>query len=150
MSNFSIQRCSVLPQEKIFDISIDVENFHKIMPNHFKSLDIIEENKYGMIVNEKINFLGMNLNVKTKHVIIYPNIHEVHILSGPTKGTSFIESYDSSGNGTVITINVNLKFNGILKYFPFLHGILAQKMSKTMDVFIRSAEASSRKEIPQR
>ena len=48
MSNFSIQRCSVLPQEKIFDISIDVENFHKIMPNHFKSLDIIEENKYAI------------------------------------------------------------------------------------------------------
>lgn len=150
MSNFIIQRCSVLPQEKIFDISVDVENFHKIMPNHFKSLEIVEENKYGMIVNEKINFFGMNLKVITKHVIIYPNIHEVHILSGPTKGTTFIESYVSSGNGTVITINVELKFNGILKYFPFLHAILAKKMSKTMDIFIRSAEASSIKAIPQK
>ena len=143
MSSFIIEKCTVLPQEKIFDISTDVENFHHIMPDYFKSLEIVEENQYGMIVNEKISFLGLSLNVRTKHVIIYPNIHEVHILSGPTKGTSFIESYIPSEHGTVVTINVNLKFNGILKFFPFLQRILAKKMFQTLDEFIRSAESST-------
>lgn len=145
MSTFTIQKYSKLPQEKIFDISTDIENFHNIMPNYFKSLDIIEENKYGMIVNEKINFFGFNLSVKTKHVIIYPNIHEVHFLSGPAKGTFFIESYTPSGSGTNITIDINLKFNGILKYFSFLQGILTKKMTKTMDEFVISAEMSVEK-----
>lgn len=142
MKQFTLQRYSKLSQPHIFQISTDVENFHNIMPNYFKSLDVLEENKYGKIVNEKINFLGMTIQIKTKHVIVYPNIHEIYIMTGPLKGSSFIEFYDEKDNGTVITIDVTLRFNNFLKLFPFLQNFVVKKMSKTMDEFVICAEKS--------
>lgn len=142
MKKFRLQRYSKLSQPRIFQISTDVENFHNVMPNYFKSLDVLEENKYGKIVNEKINFLGIAIQIKTKHVIAYPNIHEIHIMTGPLKGSSFIEFYDEKDNGTEITIDVILRFNNFLKLLPFLQNFVVKKMSKTMDEFVICAEKS--------
>ena len=104
MKQFTLQRFSNLSQQDIFGISTDVENFHNIMPDYFKSLTILDENKYGKTVNEKIHFLGIPIQIKTKHIVIHPNIHEIHILTGPLKGTSFVESYVEK---TVISITVD-------------------------------------------
>jgi len=140
LKSFNLERYSSLPQEKIFQISTDVENFHKIMPEYFKSLEIIEENDHGKIVLEKIKFLGILLKIKTKHVVLNPNIHEIHILSGFTKGTKFMETYVKTDNGTVVSIDVKLVLNGFLKYFGFLENFIENKMSSTMDKFIASVE----------
>ncbi|QDI89568.1 hypothetical protein Nisw_08575 [Candidatus Nitrosopumilus sp. SW] len=140
MKQFTMKRFSKLPQEYIFQISTDVENFHNIMPNYFKSLNVLDETKYGKLVDEKISFLGTTIKIKTKHVIIYPNIHEIHILTGPLKGTSFVEYYDKTEDGTMVTIDVSLKFNNFFRLFSFMQNILAKKMSKTMDEFILSVE----------
>lgn len=142
VKQFTLKRFSKLSQPHIFQISTDVENFHNVMPNYFKSLDVLEENKYGKIVNEKINFLGISIQIKTKHVIVYPNIHEIHIMTGPLKGSSFIEFYDEKDNGTEITIDVTLRFNNFLKLLPFLQNFVVKKMSKTMDEFVICAEKS--------
>ena len=147
MKNFKLKRFSKLSQPDIFQISTDVKNFHNVMPNYFKSLKIIQENKYGKLVDEKINFSGASIQIKTKHIIIYPDIHEVHILTGPLKGTSFIESYVSSDGGTSVSIDVHLQFSGIFKLLSFLGGFIGKKMAKTMDEFIQSAERYSEKQI---
>ena len=59
------------------------------MPDYFKSLTVIEDNENKKILIEKIKFLGINLKIKTMHIITKPNMHEVRILSGPLKGTVF-------------------------------------------------------------
>ena len=142
MKQFTLERFSKLPQPDIFQISTDVENFHKIMPDYFKSLDVLEKGEYGIIVDEKINFLGISTQIKTKHIIIHPDIHGIHILTGPLKGSSFVESYVEKDNGTMITIDVTLHFNNFFKLFPFLENLVVKKMSKTMDEFIMCAEKS--------
>ena len=140
MKNFNLKCYSSLPPEEIFNISIDVENFHNTMPDYFESLNIIEKNDQQIIVDEIIKFLVFKLKVKTKHIIKKPNIHEVHILTGPTKGTSFIESYLPSDNGTLISINVTLQFSGIMKLFSIFENLIASKMDSTMKEFVISAE----------
>ncbi|NNL59030.1 MAG: hypothetical protein HKP31_06175 [Nitrosopumilus sp.] len=140
MSTFTMERCSSLPQNKLFELSTDVENFHNIMPENFKSLEVIKENEYGKLVIEKINFLGIPLKIKTKHIIVNPNVHEIHILSGPTKGTVFTETYVQSGNGTIVSIEVKLILSGFYRLFGFLEGFLKNKMSATMDKFIVAVE----------
>lgn len=135
-----MERCSSLPQNKLFQLSTDIENFHNIMPENFKSLEIIKENDYGKIVIEKIKFLGIPLKIKTKHVIVKPNVHEIHILSGPTKGTVFTETYVPSGDGTIVSIEVKLILSGFFRMFGFLEGYIKNKMSATMDKFIMCAE----------
>ena len=127
MKNFILTRFTSLPQEKIFHISTDVKNFHNVMPNYFKSLDIIKQNEIEKIVFEKIKFLGIPMRIKTKHIIEKPHIHKVYILSGPTEGTVFLESYLKSGNGTKISIDVTLKFKGFFRLFSFLEDYVAKK-----------------------
>lgn len=144
MKSFDLVRKSTLNRDELFKISTNVKNFHRVMPNYFKSLNILEENNSEQIVMEKISFLGKTLDVKTKHIVLEPNIHGVFILSGPLKNTSFIENYEFSSDGTKITILVNLEINGILKLIPFVRALLAKKMSHVMNEFLISAESYSK------
>ena len=144
MSSFNLIQKSTLEPDKIFQISTDVENFHKIMPKYFKSLKIISDSSNEKIVLESIIFLGRKIDIKTKHVIIEPNIHKVFILSGPAKGTSFIETYNSNSIGTEIFIIVDLKLNGILRLIPFLKIYLLKRMNSVMSEFIVCAESYSK------
>jgi len=128
----------------IFNISTDVENFHKIMPKYFKSLSVISNSLNEKIVSESIHFLGRKIKIKTKHIILKPNIHKVFILDGPARGTSFVETYNSSLSGTDISILVDLKLRGILKLFPFLKFLLLKRMNSVMSEFIACAEIYSK------
>lgn len=140
MTNFDLSGKSSLTREIVFKINTDVKNFHTIMPNYFKSLDILSDDKSGIVVLEKINFLGQSVKVKTKHLVLPPDVHKVFILTGPLKGTSFIEHYEPSSFGTLISISVNLKINGLLKLIPFIKKILSKKMSHAMLEFINCAK----------
>jgi len=144
MSKFNLVQKSNLHRDLIFKISTDVENFHKVMPEYFKSLKIIQNSSNEKIVLESIDFLGRKIDIKTKHVIIQPNLHEVFILTGPAKGTSFIEKYESGSTGTDISIVVDLKLNGFLKFIPFLKLLLLKKMNSVMSEFIVCAESYSK------
>jgi hypothetical protein len=110
------------------------------MPEYFKSLSVIEKSKTGIVLVEKIKFLGISLKVKTKHVIKFPDVHMIYILSGPIKGTTFVEYYQNYDNGTEILIDIQLRFNGVFKLFRFLEGYVATRMSVVMDEFIVASE----------
>ena len=144
MSGFNLVQKSNLESSVIFQISTDVENFHKIMPKYFKSLKIISNSLTEKIVLESINFLGMKIKIKTKHIILKPDVHKVFILTGPANGTSFIETYTSSLTGTDISILVDLKLNGILNFIPFLKILLLKRMNSIMSEFIICAERYSK------
>ena len=144
MSNHEFVQKSNLERDVIFKISTDVENFHKIMPKYFKSLKIISNSLNEKIVLESIRFMRTKIEIKTKHVIIEPNVHKVFILSGPSKGTSFIETYDSNSMGTDISIIVDLKLNGVLNLIPFLKILLLKRMNSVMSEFIHCAETYSK------
>lgn len=140
MKRFKISKHTSLSQQQIFHISTDIVNFDKILPKYFKSLKIIQNDQYEKIVVETIFFLGFTVKIKTRHVLIPPNIHEVYILTGPLKGSSFIESYIPSNSGTEIIINVNLKILGFLHFFSFFTNHIIDKMTSVMDEFVLSAE----------
>ena len=144
MSGSNLIQKSNLERDLIFSISTDVENFHKIMPKYFKSLKIISDSLNEKIVLESIDFLGRKIKIKTKHIIVKPNVHKVFILTGPVRGTSFIETYDSTLSGTSISILVDLKLHGILKLIPFLKILVLKKMNSVMSEFIICAEIYSK------
>lgn len=133
--------------EDIFNISVDVANFHQVLPKYFQSLKIIKDGKHEKIVIEKISFLGFSSKIKTKHVILPPNFHHVYILSGLLKGSSFIESYNPLKIGTEIIIDVHLKFFGFFSGFNFLNNYIADKMHQVMNEFITSVEAKINKKL---
>lgn len=140
MKSFQLKQLSKIHQSEIFRISTDIENFHNILPSYFKSLKILNTFGNTKIVSEKISFYGFLINVKTKHVVHYPYLHIVHMISGPLSGTSFEEFYHESKSGTMIVIRVTLKFSGLFRIFSFLSPLVARKMSKIMNDFVLSAE----------
>lgn len=71
-------------------------------------------------------------------------MHKVFILSGPARGTSFIETYNSNSFGTDVSVVVDLKLCGILKLIPFLKILLLKKMNSVMSEFITCAESYSK------
>ncbi|WP_246271184.1 hypothetical protein [Nitrosopumilus cobalaminigenes] len=137
----------MLDRNDLFEISTNVDNFHNVMPNYFKSMDVIEDNTSEKIVLEKISFLGKTLDVKTKHIVLPPNLHGVFILSGPLSGTSFIENYESDDMGTKIIIQVSLQINGFLKFVPLIEKLISKKMNNVMNEFIISAESFSQRHL---
>ncbi|MDH3696209.1 MAG: SRPBCC family protein [Nitrosopumilus sp.] len=140
MIRFTLKKNSRIIRDKLYSISIDVENFPSLLPKYFKSIIIKKSIGNEIFVDEKIHFLGGFLDVKTKHVIVHPKIHEVHILSGPIRGTSFVESYDEASDGTNVTIDVCIKLNGVSKLFLPFGFLIKRQMTRVMDEFLNSAE----------
>ena len=140
MIHFTLKKNSGLSRDKLYSISIDVKNFSHIMPKYFKSITIKKSAENEIFADEKIHFLGNFLDIKTKHVIVLPKTHEVHILSGPLKGSLFIESYDEIFGGTNVTIDVSIKLNGVSKLFLPFGFLIRRQMAKVMDEFLNSAE----------
>ena len=140
MLKFVIKRETEVDRDKIFSLSTNIEQFPKLMPKYFKSLTIKEKRNSDFYVEEEILFLKNTFKVKTKHLIKSPNIHEIHILSGVFKNSSFIESYEISNGRTQVIILVNLKFNGLFKFLYLFRSLIAHRISKTMDEFIFNCE----------
>jgi len=140
MIRFTLKKNSRMIRDKLFSISIDVENFPSLMPKYFKSIIIKKSIGNEIFVDEKIHFLGGVLDVKTKHVIVHPRIHEVHILSGLVRGSSFVESYDETSDGTNVTIDVSIKLSGVSKMLLPFGFLIKRQMTRVMDEFINSAE----------
>ena len=140
MKQFSLKKYSSLSRDDLFQISTDIENFSSVMPEYFKSLSVIEESGKEKLVDEQISFLGKLINVRTRHVVIPPNIHKVHILTGPLKGTFFIEYYDKSKDGTQIQIDISLFLNGLMRFIPFLQNVIVRRMESIFTEFLACAE----------
>jgi hypothetical protein len=140
MIRFTLKKNSRMNRDKLYSISIDVENFPSLLPKYFKSIIIKKSIGNEIFVDEKIHFLGSFLDVKTKHVIVHPKIHEVHILSGLMRGSSFVELYDKISDGTNVTIDVSIKLNGISKLFLPFGFLIKRQMARVMDEFLGCAE----------
>ena len=140
---FTLTKVSNLNRDKLYNISIDVENFPTIMPKYFKSITIKKTKENEKITQESIKFLGTAIKTNTKHIIIHPKIHEVHLLSGPFRGTSFVESYEEIENGTKVVIDVSIRLHGILKIFFPLQFLFKRQMSRVMNEFLVDAERFS-------
>lgn len=140
MKKFQLTKKSKIDRDQLFRISTDIENFEKLLPKYFKSLKITKIIDDEYFVDERIGFLGKIIQIKTKHVVIYPNIHKVYILSGQLRGTSFTEYYEKEREGTKVTINVNLKFNGIFNVFRIFSVFIKMKMDGVFEEFLTSSE----------
>ena len=75
MSKFQFTKIIDVERDLIFQISTDYENFTKILPNYFKELKIVKQNGDTTVMQERLEFLGRDINVLTEHVIEKPDRH---------------------------------------------------------------------------
>ena len=140
MLKIKLVRYSNLKRDVIFDISTDIERFSKLLPKYFKSLQITKSSNSEYLVTEKISFLGKILETQTKHVVKKPDIHEIHLLTGPLRNSSFLELYEISDKGTKVTIEVNLQFKGVFRLFSIFGFFIKKQVNKILDEFLLACE----------
>ena len=130
MSKFQFTKIIDVERDLIFQISTDYENFTKILPNYFKELKIVKQNGDTTVMQERLEFLGRDINVLTEHVIEKPDRHIVKMLDGKAKGTIFDERYEIDGKKTIVNISVDLVLHGGLKILgTFAKGKIKENMN---------------------
>ena len=144
MVRFQFTKIVDVDRDLIFAISTDYENFTKVLPKYFKSLEIIDSKTNKTIIKEKVNFLERTATILTEHIVIKPNRHIVTMLDGQAKDTCFDETYEKNGSRTKITIKVNLILHGSLKIIGFFAKKRIQiHMEKVMDEFVNYSKNNS-------
>ena len=144
MSKFQFTKIIDVERDLIFQISTDYENFTKIIPNYFKELKIVKQNGDTTVIQERLEFLGRDINVLTEHVIEKPDRHIVKMLDGKAKGTIFDERYEIDGKKTIVNISVDLVLHGGLKILgTFAKGKIKENMNIVMNEFVNYAKSKS-------
>ena len=128
-------------RNKVFDIVANYEQFQKILPKYFPSIRVLSVRDNTSVVEEHIRVAGRELVMMTKHVIQYPELHEVFVIGGDAKGSHIIERYESIKDGTKITVEANLNLSGPLKILAFFGRFkIKNGFTKIMDEFAKIAE----------
>ena len=144
MSKFQFTKIIDVERDLIFQISTDYENFTKILPNYFKELKIVKQNGDTTVIQERLEFLGRDINVLSEHVIEKPDRHIVKMLDGKAKGTIFDERYEIDGKKTIVNISVDLVLHGGLKILgTFAKGKIKENMNIVMNEFVNYAKSKS-------
>jgi len=128
-------------RNKVFDLVTDYEKLEKILPEHFISINIKSVRDNVTVIEERVKLSGKVLVMMTKHVTKYPEIHEVFVLGGDTKGSHIVEHYELVPEGTKIIVDADIKLKGVLKIAGFLgKGKIQNGLSDIMDKFAKIAE----------
>ena len=129
-------------RKKVFDIAANYKEFQKTLPEFFTSIRVRSTRDNVSIVEEHVRISGKELVMMTKHVIQYPETHEVFVIGGDAKGSHIVEKYESVDEGTKITVDADIKLKGVLKIVGFFRkGKITKGFSKIMDEFAKIAES---------
>ncbi len=142
MSKIHFEKIVKAERSRVFDIVANYEEFQKTLPEYFTSIRIRSSRDNVAVVEEHVRIFGKELVLMTKHVIQYPEIHEVFVIGGDAKGSHIVEKYESVDDGTKITVDADIKLKGILKIAGFFgKGKITKGFVKIMDEFAKIAES---------
>jgi len=128
-------------RNKVFDLVTNFERLEKILPEHFLSINIKSARDDVVVIEERVKFSGKVLVMMTRHVTKRPELHEVFVIGGDTKGSHIVERYELVPEGTKIIVNADIKLKGVLKLAGFLgKGKIQDDLSGMMDKFAKIAE----------
>lgn len=118
------------PAERLLQLATDYEKLSTYLPLQLKDVRVIEKTHNETITEETLTFKTLiknNIKQKSKHTI-FNNKIITEIIDGPAKGTKMESVYDKDGEGTRISVVVELKLSLKAK---FLQPII-KKLYKTI------------------
>lgn len=128
-------------RNKVFEIVANYEKFQIRLPDYFPSIRIRSTRGDVAVVEEHIRISGHEFVMMTKHVIKYPELHQVFVIGGDAKGSYIVERYESIKDGTKITVDADLKIGGFLKIIElFKKDKINEGFIKIIDDLLKLAE----------
>ncbi len=89
------------------------------MPRYFPSVRIRSSRGNVTIVEMHVILAKRRLVMMTKHVIHYPDMHEIFVIGGDVKGSHIIYRYESVPEGTKITVDARIKLGIMMRIAGF-------------------------------
>ena len=144
MTRINFEKIVKAERNKVFEIATDYKQFQKTIPQYFTSINVKSSRGNVTVIEEHLSLAGFELVMMTKHVIKFPEIHEVFVIGGDAKGTHIVEKYEKIPEGTKITVDIDLKLRGPLKIVAYFgKSKITQGFSRIMDEFAKIAENQS-------
>ena len=104
----------------LFSLITNYKNLPRFLPDQLKNVDILEEDDNRVISEETLVFSSLikkTIIQKTEHKILGENNLESKILSGPAKNSKINVLLEKDGDGTLITVTIQLELDFKTKIF---------------------------------
>ena len=138
MSKFSLERIVDAKREYVFETFSNFKNYPKLFPQHFSSIRVRSIRNNVAVVEEYLHLGNKEFLIMAKHVSDAPLSHNVFVIGGDIKGSSFKEKFIEFENRTKILIDIEIKFKGKLKISSMLgKNTCEQDYVKILDDFIK-------------
>jgi len=118
LSTISYSKIVDVDKEIIFNTFADFENYPRILTNNILSVNKIPEKQsvYDIFLIEK----GIKTKLTVEHTIEPYHKQVIKVIDGDAQGTTINQTFESIGDSTKISIDIDLKTRGILVPFAFL------------------------------
>ena len=141
MTAVTFEKFTKLAQDQIFDIATNYDSFQNLLSEFYPSVRIISTRPTTTLVEAHLNLSGKEFIVMQKHVIEKPSLHETFFVGGDAKGTHITEKYEPTSEGTRITLTVDFKHKGTMRFSGlFGKAEVENEFSKIMDRLIKNSE----------
>ena len=119
-TEFEISRLVDVPNNRIFDVMANVENFPNILPENVVSVNILNKTDNEIIAEEELFEAGIKTKLLVKHTIKPYSQHIIEIIDGDAEGTKITQYFESVDSQTKLTTKVNLNVKGVTSIIAFL------------------------------
>ena len=120
ITGFETSRLVDVPNNRIFDVMANIENFPNIHPENIVSVNILNKTDNEIIAEEELFEAGIKTKLLVKHTIKPYSEHIIEIIDGDAEGTKITQYFESVDSQTKLTTNVNLKVKGVTSIIAFV------------------------------
>jgi carbon monoxide dehydrogenase subunit G len=141
MPKVKVEKIIKADREKVYKTITDFENLPTNMPQFFKSIKIVSKENNTIVIEESITMAGRDIKQKTKHILTFPEKHEVFVLEGDAKNSHIIETYEKISEGTRIIVEGDFNLSGKLKLVSFLvKGLIEKNIREVLESITKLVE----------
>lgn len=142
MPKIKVEKIIKADHYKVFNIITDFENLPKKFPQFFRSVKVLSRDGNTITTEDHATMAGRELHQTVKHVLTYPQMDEVYMLSGDAKDSHVLTRYEAIPEGTRVVIEGDFKLAGKLKLVGFMaKGKIEKGIEDVIDEFAKVAES---------
>ena len=117
---FETSRLVDVPNNRIFNVMSDIENFPNILPENVVSVNIVNKTDNEITAEEELFEAGIKTKLLVKHTIKPYSQHIIEIIDGDAEGTKITQYFESVDSQTKLTTKVSLNVKGVTSIIAFL------------------------------
>lgn len=141
MPKFSLEKTIHANREFVFEVFSNYGDYQKLFPQHFPSIRVRSVRDNISVVEEHMNLGDKEFLIMAKHVSEKPISHEIFVIGGDAKGSSFKQQFVKLETGTKVIVDVDLKVKGKQKIASlFGKNNFQEYYAKILDDFAEIAE----------